>query len=71
MSTAAQRLLIAMKSPLQRQVDTRPRCEDCGKVLERHDFTSYWDGQDPYVDGCLGRGESTVPRCCDACADQP
>lgn len=70
MNAATRRLLIALKSPVQKQVDARPRCEDCGKVLVLSDFKSYWDGDDPHVDGCIPKGQSTTPRCCEDCAEK-
>lgn len=63
-----ERRLIALKSPIQKQVDTRPRCQDCGAVLVHSDYTSYWDGPDPWPNGCLGRDDNPTPRCCEFCA---
>jgi hypothetical protein len=62
---AAKRRLIAQASSIQKQLDPRPRCEECGRVLTRRDFLSYWDG-DPDLER-----EYAVPRICDDCADQP
>ena len=70
MDLASQRRLIALRSPFFRQVDPRPRCQDCGRVLIRRDFTSYWDGPDPYPNGCLGPGDDITPRCCEDCAER-
>jgi hypothetical protein len=64
MSQAQQRLLIALKSPVQARVDTRPRCEDCGSVLTRRDFASYWDGMIDLINS------HAVPRCCENCAEE-
>lgn len=75
MDAATRRRLIALKSPTQKQVDPRPRCQDCGRVLERSDFTSYWDGQDPrhwYVHGISAEEyrSAITPRCCEDCAEK-
>jgi len=63
MNDATKRRLIALKSPQSTRSDGRPRCEDCGRVLVRRDFLSYWDG-----DAELER-QHAVPRCCDDCAE--
>ena len=75
MDAATRRRLIAMGSPLQAQVDARPRCEDCGLVLTRQDFLSYWDDDSPR--GLVAPGMSAeerraavTPRCCEACAER-
>ena len=70
MDHASQRRLIAQRSSIQRELDARPRCQDCGRVLIQRDYRSYWDGGDPHVEGCIPRGESVVPRCCEHCAEE-
>ena len=62
MDAAARRRLIAARSPFS-PPDTRHRCEECDKVLDRRDFLSYWDGCPD-----LER-EHAVPRCCEDCAE--
>lgn len=62
-AAALRRLSIALKSPFTPK-DPRPRCQDCGRVLTRRDFLSYWDG-----DLELER-EHAVPRRCEDCAEQ-
>jgi hypothetical protein len=69
MNAATRRRLIANKSPFQKIADPRPTCEDCGAVLMRSDFTSYWDGGDPHVDGCIPRGANITPRVCENCCE--
>lgn len=64
MDLASRQLLIAMRSPFFKQVDPRDRCEDCGRVLTRRDFQSYWDGSI-----ALER-ERAVPRVCCDCVDE-
>lgn len=64
-SADTKRLKIALKSPQQRQADTRPRCEDCGRVLTADDFKAYWDDDVPFVGG-----GDTTPRICNACNDE-
>lgn len=48
-SSAARRALIAQRSPIQKQVDDRPRCQECARVLTYSDFLDYWDGQEPHT----------------------
>lgn len=69
MNQTQKRLMIALKSPTM-QADKRPRCEDCGSILIRSDYTHYWDGPDPYVMGCLPKGSNPTPRCCTDCAEE-
>ena len=77
MDAATRRLLIAQKSAIQQQADTRPRCQDCGRVLVRADYLTYWDGQDPGRDWPRARNAKTAqeyrdaitPRCCAGCAE--
>jgi hypothetical protein len=61
MPTLQQRMLLARKSPLQKKMDPRPHCEDCGKVLVQSDYEAYWDGQP----------SGNAPRCCESCAEVP
>jgi hypothetical protein len=63
MDANQRRLLIALKSPVQQRLDTRHRCEDCGSVLSRNDFQSYWDGC-PELERT-----GAVPRICEECND--
>jgi hypothetical protein len=64
MNNVERRLMIALKSPVQRRIDTRHRCEDCGRVLVLGDFHSYWDG-------CVELERTgAVPRCCVDCAEK-
>jgi len=63
MNAISARLFIALKSPLQRTLDTRARCADCGAVLVRRDYESYWDD-----DPTLARN-FLVPECCERCAE--
>lgn len=69
MDAAARRLTIARKSPLSQQLDPRPRCEECHRVLTHRDHVAYWDGADSHVKGCIPRGDSVVPRVCENCAE--
>lgn len=73
-SAAARRLLIATKSPIQQAVDPRPRCADCGAVLTRRDFTSYWDDDCPaglIVPGMTPEEmhNAITPRICEDCCE--
>jgi hypothetical protein len=63
MNANTKRLLIALKSPLQQAADPRPRCEECGIVLARRDFLSFWDGQGAALN-------YAAPRCCENCAEK-
>lgn len=74
-SAAARRLLIASKSNIQKAIDPRPRCADCGAVLTRRDFTSYWDDDSPA--GLIVAGMSQeemhnaiTPRICEECSER-
>lgn len=69
MDNATRRRLIANKSPFQKIADPRPTCESCGKVLVKSDFTSYWDGADPHVDGCIPKDGNITPRICESCCE--
>jgi len=68
-AAALARLAIAQRSPIQQQVDKRPRCQECHRVLDLDDHKAYWDGDDPYVTGCLPRGCDPTPRVCNRCAE--
>ena len=64
MNTNAQRRLkIALKSPIQQQLDPRHRCEECSGVLTLRDFQSYWDGDIEL------EMTGAVPRVCEDCAE--
>ena len=69
-AAALARLAIAQRSSIQKQVDPRPRCQECSLVLDLDDHKAYWDGDDPYVTGCLARGDDPTPRICNRCAEQ-
>ena len=62
---AQRRVLIAQRSPIQKMVDSRPRCGDCGRVLVLLDYQAYWDG-DPKM-----KERREEPRCCERCAESP
>jgi len=61
---AARRLLIAQRSPIQRRIDPRPRCEGCARVLTMLDFESYWDGC-PTM-----KRRHEVPCLCEPCCEK-
>jgi hypothetical protein len=61
MPTLQERMQLARKSSLQKKLDPRPHCEDCGRVLVQSDFDAYHDGNPS-----LG-----TPRCCEDCAELP
>lgn len=38
-------------------------------MLVKSDFTSYWDGADPHVDGCIPKDGNITPRICESCCE--